>query len=188
MRDPNLRYVDRYFGDISPIFRRHFPIFSYFSSKRFSVAKIASIKADIRYITDISADISEISILGRDNFPHWTHIRSTSGYYSKQWLDESPNCVPPHRDIKVIRERKKKKCFEGYFSNEVDMRRVNEEYAAFFACFEDFSNCDSINDRWYISLVKWRVVHGTYVLMLKSITFKLLEHLFSFLHHFSHFN
>ena len=65
---------------------------------------------------------------------------------------------------------------------------MNEEYAAFFACFEDFSNCDSINDGWYISLVKWRVVHGTSVLMLKSITFKLLGHLFSFVHHFSHFN
>ena len=36
--------------DISAIFRRNFPIFFDFSFKRNSIAKIASIKTDIRYI------------------------------------------------------------------------------------------------------------------------------------------
>ena len=53
------RPIFRSESDISPKYRRHFPIFLDFSCKRFSVLKIASIKADIQYI----ADISEISIL-----------------------------------------------------------------------------------------------------------------------------
>ena len=28
-------------------------------------------------------------------------------YYSQQWLDESHDRVPPHRDMEVVRERKK---------------------------------------------------------------------------------
>ena len=38
----------------------------------------------------------------------------------------------------VVRERKK--CFERYFSSEVERRRVNEEYAIFSASMEDFSS------------------------------------------------
>ena len=71
--------------------------------------------------------------------------------------------------------KKKKKCFERDFSNEVDRRRVNEEYAVFSACFEDFSRSNSINDRWYMSPIKWWVVHGTSAPMLQSIVLKLLE-------------
>ena len=70
--------------------------------------------------------------------------------------------------------KRKKKCFEIYFSNEVDRRQVNEENAAFSASFEDFSNSDSINDKWYISPIKWWVVHGTSAPMLQSIALKLL--------------
>ena len=51
---------------------------------------------------------------------------------------------------------------------------MNEEYAVFFTCFEDFSSSDSINDRWYMSLVKWWVVHRTSAPMLQSIALKLL--------------
>ena len=50
--------------------------------------------------------------------------------------------------MEVVRERKKY-CFERYFSNEVERRRANEEYATFSAYLEDFSSSDSINDRWY---------------------------------------
>ena len=55
--------------------------------------------------------------------------------------------------MEVVRERKKK-CFERYFSSEVERRRANEEYATFLACLEDFSSSDSINDRWYMSPIK----------------------------------
>ena len=75
--------------------------------------------------------------------------------------------------MEVVKERKKK-CFERYFSNEVDRRQANEEYATFSACLEDFSSSDSINDRWYMSPVKWWVVHGTSTQMLHCIALKLL--------------
>ena len=74
--------------------------------------------------------------------------------------------------MEVVRERKK--CFEKYFSNEVERRRANEEYATVFAGLEDFSSSDSINDRWHMSPLKWWVVHGTSVPMLQSIALKLL--------------
>ena len=45
--------------------------------------------------------------------------------------------------------------------------------AAFSACFEDFFSSDSINDMWYMSLVKWWVVHETSAPMLQSIILKL---------------
>ena len=80
--------------------------------------------------------------------------------------------------MEVVKERKK--CFERYFSNEVDRRRANEEYATFSACLEDFSSSDSINGRWYMSLVKWWVVHGTSAPMLQSIALKLLRQSCSF--------
>ena len=51
---------------------------------------------------------------------------------------------------------------------------ANEEYATFSACLEDFSSSDFINDRWYMSPIKWWVVHGTSAPMLQSIALKLL--------------
>ena len=74
--------------------------------------------------------------------------------------------------MKVVRERKK--YFERYFSNEVERRRANEEYASFSVGLEDFSSSDSINDRWHMSPLKWWVVHGTSAPMLQSIALKLL--------------
>ena len=60
------------------------------------------------------------------------------------------------------------------FSNEVDRRQANEEYATFFACFEDFSSSASINDMWNTSPIKWWVVHGTSAPILQSIALILL--------------
>ena len=36
-------------------------------------------------------------------------------YYSQQWLDESHDRVPPHRDMEVVRERKKKNVLRDIF-------------------------------------------------------------------------
>ena len=74
--------------------------------------------------------------------------------------------------MEVVRERKK--CFEKCFSNEGKRRRANKEYATFSTCLEDFSSSDSINDRWYMSPIKWWVVHGTSAPMLQSIVLKFL--------------
>ena len=53
-------------SDISPKYRRYLPIFLDFSCKQLSVSKIVSLTPDIRYIAEISADISDISILVLD--------------------------------------------------------------------------------------------------------------------------
>ena len=53
-------------SDISPIYRRYLPIFGDFSSKRLNVSKIASLASDTRNIAYISADISDILVLGCD--------------------------------------------------------------------------------------------------------------------------
>ena len=74
--------------------------------------------------------------------------------------------------MEVVRERKKS--FEKYFLNEVKRRQANEEYATFSVLLDDFSSSDSINDRWYMSPIKWWVVHGTSAPMLQSIALKLL--------------
>ena len=74
--------------------------------------------------------------------------------------------------MEVVRE--KKKCFERYFSNEVERRQANEEYATFSACLEDFYSSNFINDKWYMSPIKWWVVHVTSAPMFQSIALKLL--------------
>ena len=74
--------------------------------------------------------------------------------------------------MEVVRERKK--CFERYFSSEVERRRANEEYATFSTCLEDFSSSDFINDSWYMSPIKWWIIHEISTPMLQSVTWKLL--------------
>lgn len=93
-------------------------------------------------------------------------------YYSKEWLEEVPNRVAPHKDIEITRERKK--CLERYFPNEQERRSVNEDYASFSACIEDFSSSDSIKDRGYMTPVKWWVVHGASTPTLQSLALKLV--------------
>uniref|UniRef100_A0A2N9EEB5 DUF659 domain-containing protein n=1 Tax=Fagus sylvatica TaxID=28930 RepID=A0A2N9EEB5_FAGSY len=46
-------------------------------------------------------------------------------YYTEQWLNASPNRVPPHRDIEISDERNK--CLKRYFPNSEDKRKVNME-------------------------------------------------------------
>ncbi|KAG6534868.1 hypothetical protein ZIOFF_008774 [Zingiber officinale] len=72
-------------------------------------------------------------------------ICSDGWYYSHEWLQESPNRLPPHKDIEVSRERKK--CIERYYSNSSERRSVNEEFASFSAVIDDFSDNDAIRDR-----------------------------------------
>ncbi|KAG6491142.1 hypothetical protein ZIOFF_052474 [Zingiber officinale] len=95
-------------------------------------------------------------------------------YYSHEWLQESPNRLPPHRDIEVSRERKK--CIERYYSNSSERRSVNEEFASFSAAIDDFSDNDSMRDRGLMSPTKWWVIHGASTPTLQSLALKLLGH------------
>ncbi|XP_074560367.1 uncharacterized protein LOC141816496 [Curcuma longa] len=96
------------------------------------------------------------------------------GYYSNEWLQESPNRLPPHRDIEVSRERKK--CIERYYSNSSERRSVNEEFASFSAAIDDFSDNDAMRDRGLMSPTKWWVIHGASAPTLQNLALKLLGH------------
>ncbi|KAG6523798.1 hypothetical protein ZIOFF_013685 [Zingiber officinale] len=78
-------------------------------------------------------------------------------YYSHEWLQESPNRLPPHRVIEVSRERKK--CIERYYSNSSERRSVNEEFASFSKAIDDFSDNDAMCDQGLMSPTKWRSSH-----------------------------
>ncbi|XP_075499728.1 uncharacterized protein LOC142538252 [Primulina tabacum] len=91
---------------------------------------------------------------------------------SDEWLQESPNRLPPHRDIEVSRERKK--CIERYYSCSSERRSVNEEFASFSAAIDDFSDNDAMRDRGLMSPTKWWVIHGASTTTLQSLALKLL--------------
>ncbi|KAI9156180.1 hypothetical protein LWI28_001806 [Acer negundo] len=93
-------------------------------------------------------------------------------YYSEQWLEEAPSHVAPHQDLEVILE--KKKCIDRYFSNEYERRKVNEENAAFASFFLHFSSSNSINDRAFMALINWWIVHGASTPTRQSFALRLL--------------
>ncbi|XP_073046049.1 uncharacterized protein [Primulina eburnea] len=95
-----------------------------------------------------------------------------SKYYSDEWLQESPNRLPPHWDIEVSRERKK--CIERYYSCSSERRSVNEEFASFSAAIDEFSDNDAMHDRGLMSPTKWWVIHGASTPTLQSLALKLL--------------
>lgn len=93
-------------------------------------------------------------------------------YYSMQYLHGAPNRIPPHQDSEISKERKE--CLKKYFANEDERRSVNEEFASFSACLEEFSSSDSINDRGKMKPMKWWVVHGSSTPNLQKLALKLL--------------
>ncbi|XP_057490638.1 uncharacterized protein LOC130776428 [Actinidia eriantha] len=66
-------------------------------------------------------------------------------YYSDDWLHESANRVPPHKDEEVSRERLK--CLKRYFDNHIERTKVNSEFAQFSMNDGPFRDVDSIQDR-----------------------------------------
>ncbi|KAG6470489.1 hypothetical protein ZIOFF_071562 [Zingiber officinale] len=93
-------------------------------------------------------------------------------YYSHEWLQESPNHLPPHRGIEISRKR----CIERYYSNSSERKNVNEDFASFSAVIDDFSDNDSMCDRSLMSPTKWWVIHGVSTPTLQSLALKLLGH------------
>ncbi|KAG6510371.1 hypothetical protein ZIOFF_028381 [Zingiber officinale] len=91
---------------------------------------------------------------------------------SHEWLQESPNRLPPHRDIEVSRERKK--CIERYYCNSSKRKSVNEKFISFSAVIDDFSDNDAMRDRGLMSPTKWWVIHGASAPTLQSLALKLL--------------
>ncbi|XP_059638766.1 uncharacterized protein LOC132281045 [Cornus florida] len=78
----------------------------------------------------------------------------TSKFYSTQWLQEAPNRVPPHRDQEI--SSLKENCFQRYFTNDMERRKIKEEYACFSVGFREFGSVDSLNDRGLMEPAIWR--------------------------------
>ncbi|XP_059625062.1 uncharacterized protein LOC132268257 isoform X1 [Cornus florida] len=95
-------------------------------------------------------------------------------FYSTQWLQEAPNRVPPHRDQEISSLREK--CFQRYFTNDVERRKVKEEYACFSAGFREFGSVDSLNDRGLMEPAIWWVSYGASTPLIQSLALKVLGH------------
>ncbi|GFY84497.1 hypothetical protein Acr_03g0012710 [Actinidia rufa] len=74
-------------------------------------------------------------------------------YYSDDWLHESANRVPPHKDEEVSRERLK--CLKRYFDNHIERTKVNSEFAQFSMNDGPFRDVDSIQDRGAMNPRTW---------------------------------
>ncbi|KAH7570899.1 hypothetical protein JRO89_XS05G0217400 [Xanthoceras sorbifolium] len=74
-------------------------------------------------------------------------------YYHDSWLEECPGRVPPHKDAGITWERKK--YIERYFSNTEERRKICGEFASFSGAIEDFAGADSVEDRGFMSPMKW---------------------------------
>ncbi|KAH7571463.1 hypothetical protein JRO89_XS04G0057000 [Xanthoceras sorbifolium] len=97
-------------------------------------------------------------------------------YYHDSWLEECPDRVPPHKDTEITRERKK--CLERYFSNPEERRKIYGEFASFSGAIEDFAGANSMEDRGFMSPMKWWLFHGASTPTLQSIALKLLGFIF----------
>ncbi|XP_059665956.1 uncharacterized protein LOC132311848 isoform X1 [Cornus florida] len=95
-------------------------------------------------------------------------------FYSTQWLQEAPNHVPLHRDQEISSLREK--CFQRYFTNDVERRKVKEEYACFSAGFREFGSVDSLNDRGLMEPAIWWVSYGASTPLIQSLALKVLGH------------
>ncbi|KAJ1443109.1 Ribonuclease H-like superfamily [Sesbania bispinosa] len=72
-------------------------------------------------------------------------------YYCRQWLEEVPNRVPPHRDNEICVGRNK--CLRTYFPE----------------------SKDRIEDRWNLKPKEWWIMYGSSIPKLQSIALKLLS-------------
>ncbi|XP_028110185.1 uncharacterized protein LOC114308719 [Camellia sinensis] len=93
-------------------------------------------------------------------------------YYSSTWLNENPNCVPPHRDEEISSMRNK--CFKKYFSDLEERRVVNVEYAKFSGGLDMFGDFDSKIDRGVLDPLIWWFTRGSPAPMLQSLALKFL--------------
>ncbi|PWA87399.1 hypothetical protein CTI12_AA035550 [Artemisia annua] len=93
-------------------------------------------------------------------------------YYSEEWLKESPNRLPPHRDKEIFDERLK--CFKKYFPSEVERKVIAAEFAKFSGAVREFACTDLISNRRYLEPDLWWITYGSSTPMLQNIALKLL--------------
>ncbi|XP_050890118.1 uncharacterized protein LOC127095479 [Lathyrus oleraceus] len=91
----------------------------------------------------------------------------------RQWFDQSPNQVVPHRDNEICTGRKK--CIRSYFVDEYKRLEATTEFVKFSSGEGELNQFDSLQDRWNLTPKKWWITYGSAVPKLQSITLKLLS-------------
>ncbi|KAJ1381583.1 Ribonuclease H-like superfamily [Sesbania bispinosa] len=94
-------------------------------------------------------------------------------YYCRQWLEEVPNRVPPHRDNEICVERNK--CLRSYFPESKDRIEVTREFVKLSSAAEELGQFDSLQDRWNLKPKEWWIMYGSAIPKLQSIALKLLS-------------
>ncbi|KAJ1440760.1 hypothetical protein SESBI_01833 [Sesbania bispinosa] len=79
-------------------------------------------------------------------------------YYCRQWLEEVPNRVPPHRDNEICVGRNK--CLRTYFPESKDRIEVTQEFVKFSSATEELGQFDSLQDRWNLKPKEWWIIKG----------------------------
>ena len=94
-------------------------------------------------------------------------------YYCRQWLDEAPNRVPPHKDNEICLGRNK--CLRCYFPESKDRLEATQEFVKFSSGEDELGQFDSLQDRWNLSPKEWWVMYGSSLPKLQNVALKLLS-------------
>ncbi|CAJ2633433.1 unnamed protein product [Trifolium pratense] len=94
-------------------------------------------------------------------------------YYCRQWLDQSPNRVAPHRDNEICTGRKH--CLRNYFADARERLEATTEFVKFSSAEGELGQFDSLQDRWNLTPKEWWITYGSSVPKLQSIALKLLS-------------
>ncbi|KAK7295871.1 hypothetical protein RJT34_18785 [Clitoria ternatea] len=94
-------------------------------------------------------------------------------YYCRQWLDEAPNRVAPHRDNEICIGRNK--CLGSYFPDSKERLEAIQEYAKFSCGGEELGQFNALQDRWNLNPIDWWAVYGASIPKLQALAFKLLS-------------
>jgi hypothetical protein len=94
-------------------------------------------------------------------------------YYSTEWLELSPNRVPPHQDLEISEERNK--CLERFFLNDHERTLAKTEFGKFSrGIIGGKIHIAMVKGRSEIDAIDWWCCYGAYFPKLQSIASKLL--------------
>jgi hypothetical protein len=94
-------------------------------------------------------------------------------YYSTEWLELSPNRVPPHQDLEISEERNK--CLERYFLDDHERTLAKTEFGKFSrGIINGKIHVAMVKDRSEIDAIDWWQCYGAYFPKLQSIASKFL--------------
>ncbi|GAU49563.1 hypothetical protein TSUD_191890 [Trifolium subterraneum] len=94
-------------------------------------------------------------------------------HYCKEWLDQYPTRVAPHRDNEICQERNK--CLKSYFQDVSERREALAEFVKFSSAEGELGQFDSLLDRWNLTPKEWWVTYGSSIPKLQSIALKLFS-------------